>query len=87
MKNELKLLIDRLAAEHTLSKEEYIFLLEGCGVKEAEYLAEKARAEKEKYYGNTVFIRGLIEISNICKKDCYYCGIRPFSSMPSTNLS
>ena len=76
MKNELKLLIDRLAAEHTLSKEEYIFLLEGCGVKEAEYLAEKARAEKEKHYGNRVFIRGLIEISNICKNDCYYCGIR-----------
>ncbi len=69
-------MIDRLAAEHTLSKEEYIFLLEGCGAKEAEYLAEKARAEKEKHYGNRVFIRGLIEISNICKNDCYYCGIR-----------
>jgi len=76
MKKELVTLIDKLAAEHKLSKEEYITLLTGCGAEETTYLAEKARAEKEKYYGNSVFIRGLIEISNICKNDCYYCGIR-----------
>lgn len=76
MKKKLVTLIDKLAAEHNLSKEEYISLLEGCRAEEAAYLAEKARAEKEKYYGNNVFIRGLIEISNICKNDCYYCGIR-----------
>lgn len=76
MKMELVTLIDKLAVEHTLTKEEYITLLVGCGVEEAAYLEEKARAEKEKHYGNRVFIRGLIEISNICKNDCYYCGIR-----------
>ena len=76
MKIELVTLIDELAEEHKLSKEEYITLLGGCGPEEAAYLAEKARAEKEKHYGNSIFIRGLIEISNICKNDCYYCGIR-----------
>ena len=76
MKKELVTLIDKLAAEHTLKKEEYVQLLQECGPEEAEYLAEKARAEKEKHYGNNVFIRGLIEVSNICKNDCYYCGIR-----------
>jgi len=70
------LLIDKLATEHTLLPEEYQKLLVECGLEEATYLAEKAREEKEKYYGNAVFIRGLIEISNICKNDCYYCGIR-----------
>ena len=70
------MLIDRLAAEHKLSKEEYLVLLTDCGTKEAAYLAQKAREEKERHYGNAVFIRGLIEISNICKNDCYYCGIR-----------
>lgn len=35
--------------------------------------ADRIRREK---YGKSVFIRGLIEISNICKNDCYYCGIR-----------
>jgi len=76
MKNELKILIDQLAEKHTLSLEEYQKLLLECGPEEAEYLAEKARTEREKHYGNAVFIRGLIEVSNICKNDCYYCGIR-----------
>ena len=31
---------------------------------------------KQKNVGNTVYLRGLIEFSNICEKDCYYCGIR-----------
>lgn len=70
------MLIDKLAAERTLTLEEYQKLLEECKPEEAAYLAEKARAEKEKHYGNVVFIRGLIEVSNICKNDCYYCGIR-----------
>ena len=39
-------------------------------------LAEKAVAVRKEIYGDTVFTRGLIEISNICKNDCYYCGIR-----------
>lgn len=56
--------------------EEYRRLIAESGAEEAVYLAQKARAEKEKHYGNAVFIRGLIEVSNICKNDCYYCGIR-----------
>ena len=36
-------------------------------------MAEKTR---KAVYGNKVYVRGLIEISNICKNDCYYCGIR-----------
>ncbi len=37
---------------------------------------EKAAAIKSKYLGNKVFYRGLIEFSNLCGKNCYYCGIR-----------
>ncbi|MDR0847387.1 MAG: [FeFe] hydrogenase H-cluster radical SAM maturase HydE [Lactobacillales bacterium] len=36
----------------------------------------EARRLKEHYYGDRVFMRGLIEFSNICKNDCLYCGIR-----------
>jgi biotin synthase len=36
--------------------------------------------ETKKNYGNKIFIRGLIEISNICKNNCYYCGIRRSNS-------
>ena len=39
-------------------------------------LFNKSTEIKHKYVGNKVYYRGLIELSNICKKDCYYCGIR-----------
>ncbi|MBN1904059.1 MAG: [FeFe] hydrogenase H-cluster radical SAM maturase HydE [Deltaproteobacteria bacterium] len=41
-----------------------------------EYLCQKAYEIKTKYVGKTVYLRGLIELSNICRKNCYYCGIR-----------
>ena len=39
-------------------------------------LFQKSAEIKEKYVGNIVYFRGLIEFSNICGKSCYYCGIR-----------
>lgn len=39
-------------------------------------LFARARAVREKYYGKKVYYRGLIEFSNYCKNNCYYCGIR-----------
>ena len=68
--------IDRLASEHCLRKEDYLALLTTCTEAEDAYLAARALETKEAVYGNKIFIRGLIEISNICKNDCYYCGIR-----------
>lgn len=41
-----------------------------------EVLAKKADKVRRDFYGNKVYLRGLIEVSNICKNDCYYCGIR-----------
>lgn len=72
----MKSLIDKLAQEHALTLEEYKTLLAKAGAEDAEYLAKKARKVREAIYGKDVYIRGLIEVSNICKNDCYYCGIR-----------
>ena len=69
-------LINKLATEHSLSLEEYKTLIEGYNEENAALLATLAVAERKKHYSNTVFIRGLIEISNICKNNCLYCGIR-----------
>ena len=69
-------LINKLVTEHSLTLEEYKELVEGYNTENAALLAELAVAERKKYYSNTVFIRGLIEISNICKNNCFYCGIR-----------
>ena len=69
-------LINKLATEHSLTLEEYKALIEDYNEENAALLASLAVAERRKHYSNTVFIRGLIEISNICKNNCLYCGIR-----------
>ena len=74
--NEAFALIDRLAHEHSLETEEYKRLIELKSPEVTEYLREKAVSARKSVYGNKVFIRGLIEIGNVCKNDCYYCGIR-----------
>ena len=76
MNKQLFSLIERLATEHVLALEEYEFLIEYRTETAAKLLAEYAVNARQKVYGNSVFIRGLIEISNICKNDCLYCGIR-----------
>lgn len=70
----MRRLIDRLEQEHCLTKEEWIALI--FDRSEAEYLFERARATAKRYYGNTIYTRGLIEFTNYCRNNCYYCGIR-----------
>ena len=69
-------LSDKLEFENHLSMEEWCRILQFNDKEFMEELFERARKYQHKYYGNGIFIRGLIEISNICKNNCYYCGIR-----------
>ncbi len=76
MNNKTKFLIDKLEKYRSLTTEEYEKIILGFNSRAAEYAAAKAVKAQKSTYSNKVFIRGLIEISNICKNDCYYCGIR-----------
>lgn len=67
--------VDKLINTGHASKDEIALLLQ-CKGNERAYLLEKSKEIKEKHIGNKVFFRGLIEFSNICAKNCYYCGIR-----------
>lgn len=69
-------LIDRLAEYHGLAADEYAELIRRRDDEAAALLAARADAARRAIYGNAVYTRGLIEISNICKNDCLYCGIR-----------
>lgn len=69
-------IINKLEKERSLTPDEYEFLIENRTEETAKILAEKAVGKRKEVYGNDVYIRGLIEISNICKNDCHYCGIR-----------
>ena len=74
--NKLESLIYKLRDTHSLTIPEYETLLRERDPHVAGLLAALALVEKQKIYGNDIYIRGLIEVSNICKNDCYYCGIR-----------
>lgn len=50
------------------------------GISDFEYLRRKAYDLAHQRFGNRIYIRGLIEFTNICKNDCYYCGIRKSNS-------
>ncbi len=76
MNDRLRSLIERLARERRLSAAEYVELIEGRDDEAAALLAAHAVRVRKAVYGNRVFIRGLLEISNYCKNDCYYCGLR-----------
>ena len=69
-------LVDELAVRHHLPVASYEQLLEGRSPELASYAAARAVEVRKRVYGTDVFTRGLIEISNHCKNDCYYCGIR-----------
>ena len=66
--------VDKLFAERDLSDEEFFNLIESDEYDEE--LFSKADEKRREIYGNEVFLRGLIEFTNYCKNDCYYCGIR-----------
>ena len=68
--------IDKLEAEHTLYASEWQQLLDGYTPRLAAYLFEKSRRARIQFYGHDVYIRGLIEFTNYCRNNCYYCGIR-----------
>ena len=68
--------IDTLRNTGKLSKEDLKVLLTTLSDEDAEYLYKNAREKTDEIYGKSVYLRGLIEFSNYCKNDCYYCGIR-----------
>lgn len=69
-------IIERLQAEKEIDTEGLRTLLTTENPEVVEELAKRARETAQQIYGTQVYIRGLIEFTNYCKNDCYYCGIR-----------
>lgn len=76
MKENIGFLIDKLYNTHSLTTEEYEQLLAERTPEAEDRLRELAVSLRKEHYGNSVYVRGLIEVSNICKNNCLYCGIR-----------
>ncbi|MBQ7503244.1 [bacterium] len=67
---------------HSLAKDDLLYLLQLEDKGELDRLFKGAYALKSRYSGNSVYLRGLIEMGNVCAKDCFYCGIRKSNTKP-----
>lgn len=77
MDPKLRQQIDRLKDDACLPTDELRQLLAVCDQPAVRtYLAEQARTVQKMIFGQTVYMRGLIEFTNYCQNDCHYCGIR-----------
>ena len=73
----MKPVYERFIENPDFTKSEFVELIKCAEDPEAvRKLKEEAVRIREIYYGKKVFTRGLIEYTNYCKNDCYYCGIR-----------
>jgi biotin synthase len=72
----LNAFIDETIDKGLFSLDNLVTLLSISDKEDMDYLFKKAYEIKTRYVGKVVYLRGLIELSNICRKNCYYCGIR-----------
>mgnify|MGYP006271047111 CR=1 FL=1 len=68
-------MIKNILKKRPLQKEDLVILL-GAEGEDKEMLFDHAAQIKKAHVDNVVYFRGLVEFSNICSKNCYYCGIR-----------
>ncbi len=69
-------LVDTLRERHELAPNQYLALLTMHDPQDVEYLIGQAREVAQQQFGRGIFLRALIELSNVCRNDCLYCGIR-----------
>ena len=69
-------ILSKIEQEQMISREELEELLTTTDRELIEELYRRARKTAGKYYGKEIYLRGLIEFTNYCKNNCYYCGIR-----------
>ena len=72
----MKKLIASIQQNKSITKEELNVLLNTKATDIEQYLFSCARETADNIYGKDIYIRGLIEFTNFCKNNCYYCGLR-----------
>lgn len=72
----MRRIIGLLMQSKAVAEDEFKYLIDRRDSETAEIITAEAVKIRKRFYGNSVFIRGLIEIGNVCKNDCFYCGIR-----------
>lgn len=68
--------VDEIREKQNITKEQLTLILNTKDAELEDYLMESARETARQVYGNKIYMRGLIEFTNYCRNNCYYCGIR-----------
>ena len=76
MSQAVKDLIDKLVRGRPLDRDEWICVFDNWDEDDRDYAAGIAREISRSVFGNKIYFRGIVEFSNVCRNDCYYCGIR-----------
>nr|WP_308550987.1 [FeFe] hydrogenase H-cluster radical SAM maturase HydE [uncultured Peptostreptococcus sp.] len=79
MKEKIYKLINQLYFEHDLREEDLVYLLDNLEDETRTYLLGLAYDTRNNHYGKAVYMRGLIEFTNYCKRECKYCGINAYN--------
>ena len=72
----MRALIDKLNQNKILTSEEFQLLITNNSEELRDYASKLATHIKQQNFGNKIYTRGLIEFTNYCKNNCYYCGLR-----------
>ena len=76
----MRCLVDTLRTCHDLAPDQYMALFTMRDPQDVEYLFGQAREVAQRQFGKGIYLRALIELSNVCRNDCLYCGIRRSNS-------
>ena len=76
MEKKLNGLLTKLYRKNHLEKPEFLYLLENITYRNAGLLFAYARKIRVKTYQRKVYLRAVVEFSNHCRNNCWYCGIR-----------
>lgn len=71
-----KELIEQLNREHRLEESQWAQLFATYNKEDLDFAMDLAREITVSRFGKKIYFRGIVEFTNICKNDCYYCGIR-----------
>ena len=85
-KNTLEI-IQKANLQKNISKEELLYLLNLANKQELNLMYETANNIRQNVHSNACCVHGIIEFSNYCKNDCFYCGIRASRQIQRYRLS
>lgn len=74
--NKTMQLLDKINNMQNICKESLLYILKNIDTTSEQYLFELAYNKRKSIYGNSIYLRGLIEFSNYCTSTCNYCGLR-----------